>query len=84
MLALRYDLHFTAYPGGFWSFNPFAWQLLFVFGAWCALGGAKDVGLAVLAGHALDFVCLSARIVLRDPDLVLPAARHLMPHWIER
>ena len=22
-------------------FNPFAWQLLFVFGAWCALGGAQ-------------------------------------------
>ena len=25
----------------FWFFNPFAWQLLFVFGAWCALGGAE-------------------------------------------
>src|SRR5436309_3939400 len=36
MLSWWYDLHFTAYPGGFWSFNPFAWQLLFVFGAWCA------------------------------------------------
>ena len=29
-----------AYPSGTWFFNPFAWQLLFVFGAWCALGGA--------------------------------------------
>ena len=26
---------------GVWCFNPFAWQLLFVFGAWCALGGAE-------------------------------------------
>jgi len=40
-VALRYDLHFTAFPNGFWSFNPFAWQMLFVFGAWCALGGAQ-------------------------------------------
>ena len=24
-----------------WVFNPFAWQMLFVFGAWCALGGAQ-------------------------------------------
>jgi hypothetical protein len=30
-----------AYPSGEWIFNPFAWQLLFVFGAWCALGGAE-------------------------------------------
>jgi hypothetical protein len=39
-LSWQYDLHLTAFPSGFWSFNPFAWQLLFVFGAWCALGGA--------------------------------------------
>src|ERR1700730_8542364 len=37
-LSWQYDLHLVAYPKGFWSFNPFAWQLLFVFGAWCALG----------------------------------------------
>ena len=27
-----------------WYFNPFAWQLMFVFGAWCALGGAARLG----------------------------------------
>src|ERR1700743_1940359 len=37
----QYDLTLDAYPNGFWFFNPFAWQLLFVFGAWCAQGGAK-------------------------------------------
>jgi len=37
----QYDLYLTAYPNGFWAFNPLAWQLLFVFGAWCALGGAS-------------------------------------------
>ena len=40
-LTWQFDLHFAAWPGGFWSFNPFAWQMLFVFGAWCALGGAR-------------------------------------------
>jgi len=43
ILTNRYDLHFSTYPDGFWSFNPFAWQLLFVFGAWCALGGARQL-----------------------------------------
>ena len=37
----EFDLYLSAYPNGVWVFNPFAWQLLFVFGAWCAQGGAK-------------------------------------------
>src|SRR5579871_1388410 len=37
----KYDLYLSSYPNGYWSFNPLAWQLLFVFGAWCALGGAR-------------------------------------------
>jgi hypothetical protein len=40
-LAWRLDWNLPAYPNGVWFFNPFAWQLLFVFGAWCALGGAR-------------------------------------------
>ncbi|HEY0425450.1 MAG TPA: OpgC domain-containing protein, partial [Rhodopila sp.] len=29
-------------PAGLWYFNPFAWQLLFVLGAWIAVGGAQS------------------------------------------
>jgi hypothetical protein len=41
VLAWNFDWNLPAYPNGVWFFNPFAWQLLFVFGAWCALGGAE-------------------------------------------
>jgi hypothetical protein len=41
LLALHFDINLPAYPNGVWLFNPFAWQLLFVFGAWCAVGGAQ-------------------------------------------
>src|SRR5499433_1522458 len=41
VLTWRYGLNLPSYPSGVWYFNPFAWQLLFVFGAWCALGGAN-------------------------------------------
>ena len=41
VLALHFDINLPAYPNGVWVFNPFAWQLLFVFGAWCAVGGAQ-------------------------------------------
>ncbi|NWG25196.1 MAG: OpgC domain-containing protein [Pseudorhodoplanes sp.] len=37
----EFGWNLPAYPHGVWYFNPFAWQLLFVFGAWCALGGAE-------------------------------------------
>lgn len=43
-LAWMFDWNFPAYPQGTWAFNPLAWQMLFVFGAWCALGGAKRLG----------------------------------------
>jgi hypothetical protein len=42
-LMWTFDLNLPAYPSGTWAFNPFAWQLLFVFGGWCALGGAQKL-----------------------------------------
>src|ERR1700704_2332929 len=44
VLAWWLNINLSAYPEGVWYFNPFAWQLLFVFGAWCALGGATRLG----------------------------------------
>ncbi len=56
-LAWKFDLNLPAYPNGVWFFNPFAWQLLFVFGAWCALGGAQR-----LAGVLRSRIALWAAI----------------------
>jgi hypothetical protein len=42
-LMWEFNWNIAAYPSGNWVFNPLAWQLLFVFGAWCALGGAKNL-----------------------------------------
>src|SRR5262249_15304194 len=46
-LTWQYDWNIPSYPSGHWLFNPFAWQLLFVFGAWCALGGATRLAPAL-------------------------------------
>jgi hypothetical protein len=46
-LTWRFGWNFPAYPSGHWFFNPLAWQLLFVFGAWCALGGAERLNAAI-------------------------------------
>jgi len=56
--AWRLDWNLPAYPNGVWLFNPFAWQLLFVFGAWCALGGAQRLA-AVLRSRAVLAVAIA-------------------------
>ncbi|WFU19741.1 OpgC domain-containing protein [Bradyrhizobium sp. CB3481] len=45
--ARQFGWNLPSYPAGVWYFNPFAWQLLFVLGAWLALGGAKTVHFLV-------------------------------------
>ena len=60
-LAWSFDLNLPAYPNGSWFFNPFAWQLLFVFGAWCALGGAER--LAGVLRSRIVFVIAVAYLV---------------------
>ena len=43
-LAARvFDWNLSSFPEGRWYFNPFSWQLLFVLGAWFALGSAKQM-----------------------------------------
>src|ERR1700748_188754 len=37
----HFSWNFQAYPAGTWYFNPYCWQVLFVFGSWCALGGTR-------------------------------------------
>jgi hypothetical protein len=39
--ARRFGWNLASFPDGDWYFNPFCWQLLFVLGAWCALGGVS-------------------------------------------
>src|SRR3977135_2000953 len=43
---------------GTWYFNPFCWQVLFVFGSWCALGGARKSRAIIDAPITLYF-CLA-------------------------
>lgn len=45
--ARHFGWNLPSYPSGVWYFNPFTWQLLFVLGAWLALGGAKTLHFLV-------------------------------------
>jgi len=52
-LTWHFGWNLPAYPSGSWWFNPFAWQLLFVLGAWCALGGADRIGPFIRSPYVL-------------------------------
>jgi hypothetical protein len=53
--ARHFGWNLPAYPEGVWYFNPFCWQLLFMFGAWFALGGALG-SRAVIRSKALIWI----------------------------
>ena len=54
-LARHFGWNLTAYPAGDWYFNPFAWQFLFTFGAWFALGGSAQAMPFIRSRTALVF-----------------------------
>ncbi|UPK36252.1 OpgC domain-containing protein [Bradyrhizobium sp. 186] len=81
----EYDLYLSAYPNGFWAFNPMAWQLLFVFGAWCALGGARRMS-RILASPVTMWISIAYIIAAFYVTLTwyLPQLSHLMPKRLEQ
>jgi hypothetical protein len=82
-LAVGLDLNLDAYPGGQWFFNPFAWQLLFVFGALCSVGGSKRLMAVTLspitAILSVIFLIFAFLIVL---TWYVPRLDELMPGWL--
>ncbi|KAH2818790.1 hypothetical protein KXV85_003664, partial [Aspergillus fumigatus] len=72
LAARHYSWNFASYPAGVWYFNPFAWQLVFVFGAWLALGGAA-ASRAILQNRIL-YVLSTAFVLMK---LSFQAARSI-------
>jgi hypothetical protein len=81
----QFDLYLSAYPNGFWAFNPFAWQLLFVFGAWCALGGARRMS-RILSSNVTLWICIAylAFAFFVTMTWYFPQLSYLMPKRLEK
>jgi hypothetical protein len=81
--AWKFDFNLPAYPAGVWFFNPFAWQLLFVFGAWCALGGAQKLGgvlrSPIILALAIAYLLFAFFITL---TWHIESLDHLVPSWL--
>jgi hypothetical protein len=84
IFARIFDWNFASYPpGSTWYFNPFAWQMLFIFAAWCGTGGASRIWpivqsrLALIA--ALIWILFAFLIVMTWHIAALDA---LVPKWM--
>ena len=81
--ARHFDWNLPSYPSGAWYFNPFCWQLLFVFGAWFALGGGSELmplirsRIFLLLGTAYLIFALIMTLAGWIPQL-----RAALPDWL--
>src|ERR1700676_1064864 len=84
-LTWHYDWYLSAYPNGYWAFNPFAWQLLFVFGAWCALGGARRMS-RILSSRIMLWICSAYLFAAFCVTLTwdFPQLSFVVPRWLEQ
>ena len=83
LAARQFGWNLPSFPDGSWYFNPFCWQLLFVFGAWCALGGARwrssilKPPIAVYVGIAYLVFALVMTMAGRFPEF-----GRMFPGWL--
>jgi hypothetical protein len=82
--ARWFDWNLASYPPGTtWYFNPFAWQLMFVFGAWCGVGGAAKLKFIIESRAAL--ILAIAWIVFAFVIVMtwhIPFLESLVPKWM--
>jgi len=83
LAAKHFGWNLPGSPSGLWYFNPFAWQFLFVLGAWIAVGGAQAIQSVI---RARTVFCLAITYIIFAFVVTMathaPALGNLLPHWI--
>jgi hypothetical protein len=83
LAARQFGWNLSAYPVGTWYFNPFCWQVLFVFGSWCALGGAMK-SRSFIEAPATVYFCIAYLVFAMVMTMAgkFPDFGALFPHWL--
>ncbi|RXH23336.1 MULTISPECIES: OpgC domain-containing protein [Bradyrhizobium] len=83
LTARHFGWNLNAYPAGQWYFNPYCWQVLFVFGAWCAMGGARRSMTLINAPITL-YLCLGYLLFALIMTMAgrFPALGGMFPEWL--
>lgn len=83
LTARHFGWNLNAYPAGQWYFNPYCWQVLFVFGAWCAMGGARR-SMRVINSPITLWLCLGYLLFALVMTMAarFPSLAALFPEWL--
>jgi len=81
--ARSFEWNLSSFPEGNWYYNPFCWQLLFVLGAWLALGGAQQIRsilhLPVLLYGGIAYLVFALVMTMAGR---FPEFGQLFPGWL--
>jgi hypothetical protein len=82
-VARHFSWNLSSFPDGNWYFNPFCWQLLFVFAAWCGSGEIANYSKWVWSKTALTiaaaWILFAFVIVMTWHSAFLDS---LIPKWM--
>ncbi|TYO67280.1 OpgC domain-containing protein [Bradyrhizobium hipponense] len=83
LTARHFGWNLNAYPAGQWYFNPYCWQVLFVFGAWCAMGGARR-SMNVINAPLTLYLCLGYLLFALIMTMAgrFPTLGGMFPQWL--
>ncbi|MBB4367737.1 hypothetical protein GGD63_000506 [Bradyrhizobium sp. cir1] len=83
LAARHYGWNLTAYPAGQWYFNPYCWQVLFVFGAWCSMGGARR-SMTLINSPITLWLCLGYLLFALVMTMAgrFPTLAGMFPEWL--
>ena len=83
LTARHFGWNLNAYPAGQWYFNPYCWQVLFVFGAWSAMGGARRSMTLINAPITL-YLCLGYLLFALIMTMAgrFPTFGGMFPEWL--
>jgi hypothetical protein len=83
-LTRHFDWNLPQWPRNDWYFNPFAWQVLFVFGAWWGTGGGAKLWPLIRAHVpvlAIGYLLFSLVVAL---GWTIPALGALVPEFMTK
>jgi hypothetical protein len=83
LAARQFGWNLPSFPDGSWYFNPFCWQVLFILGAWCALGGARRIRASfrspLAVGFGIAYLLFALVIAMAGR---FPALEQILPAWL--
>jgi hypothetical protein len=81
--AWWFGWNLTAYPAGTWYFDPLCWQVTFIFGAWCAVGGVRK-NLPIIRSPIMLCLCVAYLVFALVMTMAgrFPDFGAMFPQWL--